>query len=263
MKNQSVATLGKPSFSCPHCGAVAHQTWYKLTASAFENGKPPSTLDSDFRVKIESAKNVPIELKKSLLDRGEKIMSGFVFFSECDGDYVRTRVENLVISKCYSCKEISVWIYDRLVHPDSSFEVMPNPDIPDDARRDFIEASKILAISPRGSAALLRLCVQKLCKHLGKKGENINHDIAELVRDGLDVRVQQALDIVRVVGNNAVHPGQIDITDDRDTASRLFRLVNMIADATITQPKQIKNLYKELPESAKMQIVKRDGGQNN
>jgi hypothetical protein len=101
--------------------------------------------------------------------------------------------------------------------------------------------------------------MQKLCKVLGKQGANLNDDIRELVRDGLDKRIQQALDVVRVVGNNAVHPGTIDLQDNRDVASRLFRLVNMIADALITQPKQVGDLYASLvPETVQRQIEKRD-----
>jgi hypothetical protein len=132
-------------------------------------------------------------------------------------------------------------------------------DLPGDIKADFNEAALILDASPRGSAALLRLCMQKLCKVLGKQGANLNDDIRELVRDGLDKRIQQALDVVRVVGNNAVHPGTIDLQDNRDVASRLFRLVNMIADALITQPKQVGDLYASLvPETVQRQIEKRD-----
>jgi len=131
--------------------------------------------------------------------------------------------------------------------------------MPEDIKRDFIEAQKILEESPRGSAAILRLCIQKFCKKLGKSGKDINADIAELVKDGLDPRIQKALDIVRVVGNNAVHPGLIDLSDDRETASKLFRLVNLIADTMITQPKHINDFYDALPEGARQQIEKRDG----
>ncbi|MBY3067067.1 DUF4145 domain-containing protein [Rhizobium laguerreae] len=135
----------------------------------------------------------------------------------------------------------------------------PNADLPEDILRDYREASTILDLSPRGAAALMRLCIQKLCKHLGQPGENINADIKALVADGLDIRVQKALDAVRVIGNNAVHPGSMDLRDDRPTAESLFRLLNLIAEKTISEPKHVDEVYGLLPESARAAILARDG----
>ena len=87
------------------------------------------------------------------------------------------------------------WVFDQTVWPRQGIAPLPNPDTPEDIRRDYEEASTILDLSPRGAAALLRLAVQKLCAHLGEKGKNINDDIAALVAKGLDPRVQQALDV--------------------------------------------------------------------
>jgi len=123
---------------------------------------------------------------------------------------------------------------------------------------DYEEASTILDLSPRGAAALLRQAIQRLCVHLGEKGDNINADIAALVEKGLDVRVQQALDVVRVIGNNAVHPGQIDLRDDRATAEKLFGLVNLIAENRISQPKHVAEMFGALPEGARKAIERRD-----
>jgi hypothetical protein len=86
-----------------------------------------------------------------------------------------------------------------------------------------------------------------LCKELGESGKNIDNDIASLVAKGLDPLVQQALDVVRVIGNEAVHPGEIDLDDNRETALQLFNLVNLICNQMISQPKQVKALYDKLP----------------
>jgi hypothetical protein len=106
---------------------------------------------------------------------------------------------------------------------------------------------------------LLRLAIQKLCVHLGESGKHLQDDIASLVCKGLDVRVQRALDIVRVIGNASIHPGRMDLRDDRDTAVELLRLVNLIAEIMISQPKHIKAMYDCLPESKRKAIEERDG----
>ena len=78
---------------------------------------------------------------------------------------------------------------------------------------------------------------------------------------GKDIPIQQALDIVRVVGNHAVHPGQIDLKDDQPTAIKLFSLVNLIAEKMISQPKHVKDMYDSiLPQEAKDAIERRDEG---
>ncbi len=145
-----------------------------------------------------------------------------------------------------------------MVYPDLSTVPPPNSDLGEDIKADYQEAASIVSRSPRGSAALLRLCVQKLCKQLGEPGENINRDIASLVKKGLPEKVQQALDIVRVIGNDSVHPGQIDITDDVETARHLFGLVNLIAQNQITDPREAQELYDTLPEGKRQEIEKRD-----
>ena len=60
--------------------------------------------------------------------------------------------------------------------------------------------------------------------------------------------MQQSLDAVRVIGNEAVHPGTLDLKDDRDTATRLFDLVNIIAEQMISNPKHVKEIYEKIPE---------------
>lgn len=146
-----------------------------------------------------------------------------------------------------------------MIFPDSSLAPLPNPDLPVDIIADFEEARCIVQRSPRGAAALFRLCIQKLCVHLGETGKNINADIASLVKKGLNPKIQKSLDIVRVIGNESVHPGKIDLRDQPQTAVQLATLINVIADAMITQPKLVDELYAKLPEAKREEINKRDG----
>ena len=166
---------------------------------------------------------------------------------------------NLGLTRCDNCEKYAIWVDDKLVFPISQPGIEPNPDLSDEVKSDFEEARKILNDSPRGAAALLRLAVQKICIELGEDGKNINNDIASLVKKGLPVKIQQALDVVRVVGNNAVHPGSLDMKDNIETANKLFALVNLVADVMISQPKHVESMFNSLvPDSTKEAIVKRD-----
>ncbi|MGP8441916.1 DUF4145 domain-containing protein [Burkholderia vietnamiensis] len=123
---------------------------------------------------------------------------------------------------------------------------------------DVEEARLIASQSPRGAAALLRLVIEKLVIELGAQGKDINAMIGDLVAKGLPARVQQALDSVRVIGNNAVHAGKMDKEDVEATVIQLFGLVNIIVEQQITQPKKVAELFGALPEGARIGIEKRD-----
>jgi hypothetical protein len=167
-------------------------------------------------------------------------------------------LQNFLIAKCRHCELPSIWLNGKMVFPLTGNVESANVDLPQDALLDYNEARDIVNISPRGSAALLRLSLQKLCVHIGEKGKNINDDIASLVKRGLPVQLQQALDSVRVIGNHAVHPGQIDLNDKPETAFALFSFVNIICDYFITQPKKIADVFDSLPDKDKENIAKRD-----
>lgn len=161
------------------------------------------------------------------------------------------------VSKCEHCNKICLWYFDKLVYPNRGNAPPPNPDMPENVKKDYEEAASISTQCPRGAAALLRLSIQELCILLGGKGKNINEDIQTLVSKGLPVTVQKALDVVRVIGNNAVHPGQIDI-DDPEVVGKLFSLINVICEYMISMPQKIVGLYDSLPEDSKKAIEKRD-----
>jgi hypothetical protein len=95
-------------------------------------------------------------------------------------------------------------------------------------------------------------------RNLGESGDNINADIKDLVEKGLPVQIQQALDAVRVIGNESVHPGEMNLNDSPEVARALFGLVNLIVDNRIAQPKRIAELYGSLPADKLAAIAKRD-----
>ena len=178
---------------------------------------------------------------------------------------------SLYLSKCSHCEGVCCWqgldwdpvereYQDSIMLiPDGSVAPMPHPDMPESVKSDYQEARSIANRSPRGAAALLRLSIQKLCGELGENEGSIDKDIKSLVVKGLPVGIQQALDVVRVVGNNAVHPGELTSDDIADVSMSLFDLVNVIVDERIARPRALAALYLRLPEGARNAIERRDG----
>jgi hypothetical protein len=187
---------------------------------------------------------------------------------------------------CSSCKRLNIiqlidWTFEREDHidahgnewsvplirtyylyPNIDLSIpMPHPDMPESIREDYEEARGVFLTSARSAAALLRLAIQKLCKELGEKGKHIDTDIGELVKKGLPEHIQQALDIVRVIGNEAVHPGELNVRDDPKIAKQLFELVNEIVEDRISlleRQNKIKQIYGNLPQSKLDAIKRRD-----
>lgn len=240
-------TFGTASFTCPHCSANAHQDWFTLLGRQRKLvGQPgnfaPHGLDSLMELEPGAAPAIhPLPPLRPANESADKHL-----------------VTAVAIARCFSCEGLSLWTSRNLAWPAGQRTHLPNEDLPAEVRRDFQEADAIFATSPRGAAALLRLALQKLCDAIEPGHRSINDAIGALVKKGLRVEVQRALDIVRVVGNNAVHPGQLDLKDDAATASQLFNLVNLIADAMISQPRKIEELYQGLPQGALDGITKRD-----
>lgn len=174
------------------------------------------------------------------------------------------------MARCLSCRKASIWLKAAatedsvpplppvMIWPTTLTAPPPHADLPATAVPDYNEARQVANASPRAAAALLRLCVQKICIALQLPGNNINNDIGELVKRGLPVAIQRALDVLRVVGNNAVHPGEMSQDDHAAQVSALFGLVNLVVQHMISQPKEIEAMYASLPQGALKAIEKRD-----
>ena len=240
---QFLPSIDKIAFNCPHCGVLAQQYWHFLLA-----GRIGEELN---RRPVFGGPNHPFFQERPEPESLRDIHESFQDLKE---------LRHTFVSECFHCRALSIWAHTDLVYPQRGEAPLANPDLPEDIRRDYDEASSILSLSPRGAAALLRLALQKLCKELGQPGENINDDIKALVADGLDPVIQQAVDSIRVVGNKAVHPGEIDLREDPGTAERLFDILNLIVERMISVPKHVEEFYEALPEEERKKIEKRDGG---
>jgi len=241
-------TYRSEKFKCPHCGVLAQQKWF----SSHELSNTVFTLYNNiylnYRVVIQNYQQQAIQ---DFLDEARRKFPSYIINS-----YIP---KSLSIAICQYCNKYSLWVNEDMVYPRKVSIEPPNKDLNEEIKSIYNEAAKIFIDSPRGAAALLRLALQLLLKQLGKKGKDINSDIKELVEDGLSPTIQRALDFVRVVGNNAVHPGQINFEDNKNIALTLFEIINIIANEMITKPKEIDELYEKIiPEKTKQHINNRD-----
>lgn len=210
-------------YHCPHCGVFAKQRWSHLHAGG-----------DMYETQYHSS-----NIRKVTATSGKLS-------------------EEWTTSFCEHCGGMMIWFAGDVIFPKQITVGQPNLDLSEDIQRDYLEAAKVLADSPRSAAAILRLALQKLCKQLGQKGQNINDDIASLVKKGLNPAIQKSLDALRITGNNAVHPGELDLTEDTERVVKLFGLINFIAEKMLTEPKEIDSFYEGLPAGAKVAIEKRD-----
>lgn len=245
---ESNPKYGSDKFKCPHCQVIAQQRWF--------NGANISTMIAGMY------KHIFLDYRASVQDYQQKAVASFLEFS--NGRFPR-ELSSLLPSSfsvaiCQSCNDFSIWVGKAIAYPKNIPVDPPNEDLNDEVKSLYNEASRIVSDSPKGATALLRLALQKLLRQMGKEGKNINNDIKDLVEHGLSSKIQKALDLLRVVGNNAVHPGQINLDDNSEIALKLFKILNLIADELITKPKEIDSLYKDIiPDETKGHIDQRDG----
>lgn len=214
---------GETSFNCPNCLAFSQQNWYE---TRFNEQEGEYVLE-------EQLITISISDINPFLSVG---VNGF-------------RIDNLsAMSMCYQCGEVAYWIKGNMVYPHSSMAPLPNSDMPEDVIEIYNEAREVHNLSPRASTALLRLALEKLLPQLGAKKAKVDTMIGELVGKGLPKEVEKALDSLRVIGNEAVHPGTIDLNDNADVAFALFKLLNVVVDRMITQQKEIDEIYNLIPE---------------
>jgi hypothetical protein len=160
-------------------------------------------------------------------------------------------------STCASCDGHALWFEGDIVFPAARFGPPPVPDLPDSVRDVYREAQKVASISPRSAAALLRLALQLLVDQIQPGNENLNAKIGKISAAGVPEKLINAMDALRVIGNNAVHPGQISV-DDLQTVRSLFDLLNLLGELLVGEPSRVQRLYEMLPPGAREAIERRD-----
>jgi hypothetical protein len=98
------------------------------------------------------------------------------------------------------------------IYPYRSIYPIPRvpKEVPQEFAEDYVEAWTILGDSPRASAALSRLCLERILVEKsgvpGVTGKNLKQDIERVVQsNSLPSSISKLLDAPRLLGNLAVH----------------------------------------------------------
>lgn len=206
-------------FTCPYCGVTSQQEWAHVDImGGYED-----------RIQVTGY---------DMSDLSDKDQSG------------------IYTSWCLHCEKATLWESQKIVYPLTGIFPPPHEDLPEDIKEIYNEAGSIANTSPRAACALFRVAIEMLLNHIGKEG-NINGNIKKLVKEGLHPKFQKILDILRVTGNNAVHPGIIEF-DKKTPIASFYEWINMVTDILITQPAEIDRIYDNLPEKDREAIENRD-----
>lgn len=242
MKGYIKPAINEKNFTCPHCKVLAMQTWVNKTLGV--SGYHGDVMFYDFLNKSAFVGTGSLGPPRSI-SRGVK-------------EDQKKGLNEFDVSICANCSKATIWIDGNLVVPKALQVPEASEDMPEKVKEVYYEAAEVFNISVKSSGALLRLATQYLCEELGFEKMNINDAIKIMVENGLDKRVERSLDIIRVIGNNAVHPGEINLNEKKEDVIKLFSLLNFIVKSMITDEKEINELFESLPKSAKNGIEKRN-----
>lgn len=222
-------------FQCPHCKSKTRHSWYVAIETIQD---PPFLVEagSFYKERIQ-ARN------RSLLNSGEGLPENenYLVFSPKEW--------HVDMSICTICLEYLIWKDREVVYPNCHTIEEPYEDMPEEVKDLYNEARKIVNLSSRSACALLRLAVEKLLIEGLKcpKDKSIYENIKLLNKQGrLSKPINDALHAVRLVGNSAVHPGEIKVDDKSKYAYQLFELLNYVVDELISRPARAEAFSKKI-----------------
>jgi uncharacterized protein DUF4145 len=181
---------------------------------------------------------------------------------------------DLAYDRCPECGRLlvflrfgQIWVHE----PEERYSLVPStqaeliypvgisrplePEVPEPSRTDFREASAVLSISPRASAALSRRILQSVLREKFKLGpaDLVVEIEAFLALPGVPSYLTGAVDAVRHVGNLAAHPTKSKWTGEiaeveAGEAEWLLDAVEALLDYAFVQPKRLEERRLKLNE---------------
>lgn len=142
----------------------------------------------------------------------------------------------------------------RLVLPATANSQTLPLDIPERFRQDFSEASQVLDISPKASAALSRRLLEGILVENGAPAsKNLFEQIEYAVSNGIPSYISNELDYIRQIGKFAAHAksdratGEI-IDVEKEEAEAMLSIIDLLCDHYYVMPEKAKRRHQQLEE---------------
>jgi hypothetical protein len=140
----------------------------------------------------------------------------------------------------------------KIIYPETrSIGESPNEDIPPEIQKIYEEARAVAPHSLRAANALLRTVLEKMVIGNGGEGAKLYHKIKNLAdKNVITGQWAETLQNVRILGNEAAHPGEINFDEEVDAAftNSIFSCINAFAQQTYTRKREDAELAKKAAE---------------
>lgn len=232
----ATSVVGDRILRCPRCKVRAHQIWGRVKIA------PPERDYEEFF--DEATKDQPATFSMGLSHREPSVWFG---------------------AHCQGCDQKTLWRDDVCVFPLTSSAPAPHEQMPTEVKSLYEEAGRVLPISRRAGAALVRAALEKLIKILDPEAPQrapLDERIARL-SSRVSTPLGELLDVVRFVGNASLHGSgdeelvylYLDNSDGTDDISEmLFDAINDLVDELVARPASTKTLWDKLPAGVKKSI---------
>jgi hypothetical protein len=250
---------------------VTHQDWFSLFLKP-ENATDAVVLTLEAAMLLKAGDNVTNEGEQVVQRLKDNVLT---YEYQNPPRTVKAKLVNLHVSRCYSCKGFALWVRDRLVFPlratEARYTVIEGVKGPgeevnasageqadeaaneaqegvadvqqstekeaagDDIAEDFEEAAAILNKSPGAAAALMRLCIQNMMPLLTEQGKNLDENMFALVRKGLEVEIQESMDMLQVLRKNPFQASYFEKKEDEEVATKFVKVLKGIMERRMLQ----------------------------
>ncbi len=228
-------SAGDPVIVCPRCKVPAHQIWQAVLVG---------TRDTATRFYDEAKAD-------------QRTMNGI-------NGPIHVGVE-WSAAHCQACDQRTLWRGNVNVYPVSSAAPAPHPLMDPDVRELFDEAGRVLPLSRRAGAALVRAALERQVKLLtpdAPSSKRLDDRIA-ILSHRVSKPLGELLDVVRHLGNASLHGSEDDelvylyLSDSEgadDIAELLFVAINDLVDELVARPESTKFFWNKLPENVQESI---------